>query len=417
VKIVFLFMLILLLNACEEEDNYIKLNQTYSFSNASNRSSAYVENNKIAIKKNNTFLLILNNNNKVFKLNIVHLVDNKIKTIKFIDDVIDNHGGGSIFINSENKICVVYGGHLGHLKYRCSKKSLDVSSFDNYKIIDKNKLNIYQTYPSVIYDNNITYLVYREENIEKNIRNPKIVLVKINDNGVENKKYIYKSNSYYSNFTASIVKKLNYIDILYMRYGVKHDRLTKFNGGVFLARSNDNGKTFNTLSIVESDNNISEHNYYNSNLTECNDKLYFVVVDYKDNNKNLVLYEIDRNNTIIHNNLSLKNSILNLISKGLYPNVRPSIECNSNNELYLALPFKKVSENSWNALSNKVYLFKINSISYETVLVFMEKNRSWLVNIEKNSNGIPSILYNNPDTNQTIYKYFKKRNQNVKKNN
>lgn len=409
-KIYYIVVTILLLNACDtlNHDNmqFEKKIGEYIFQNASDRSSAYIENQKIITFKNHTFLLILNYENNEYKLYIVHFVNNKIQTTKYIDDVPDNHGGGSIFLNQDNKICIIYGGHLEKLKYRCSVKSLDIHHFGDSKFLDINKKNIYQTYPSVVSDENLIYLVYREENIEKNTRNPKIVFMELDKNwNVIHKDYIYTSDSYYSNFTASITKELNRINILFMTYGVKKNKTTKFNKGIFLARSIDSGLSFNILPIKI--NNLN-HNYYNSNLIQCNHKLYFTISDYLNNNSDISLYAVDQNDTILSYNLEFSKTIQNLKEQDFLRNVRASISCDSANELYLLAPFQSaLEEQNWNAVSNRIFYFKIDPLTHKISTIFKESHRSWLANIDKNPEGIPSIIYNYPDRNETVYKYFK----------
>ena len=410
------FNICLILIACNNDKSseinvQIKEINSFIFKNASNRSTAYIENEKIVNKGKDTFLSFLDFIDNRYKIHIVHLRnDKKIEEI-YIDDVVDNHGGGSIALNKDNKLCAVYGGHTSKLKYKCTVKDLNITTWSDVRIIDKNINDIWQTYPSVEFIEESMYILYREENSNAETRNPRLVLIEIADDIVKNKEYIYLTDTYYSNFSSTFFIDKERVDILLMKYGVLKDKNTKFNQGVSLFRKRDS----EWLEIkIEVNNTNLEVNYYNSNLVEYNGYLYFIITDMNKSTNFINLYIIDKNNNCKIVNLLNYKTMQEIIKNGNKPNVRIGIDLNEKGEIFFILPFILQDDNIWQSKTNRIHYFKLTSDLEKLELIFKSSASSWLANIEKKvvrEDKIPKIVYNNFDKNITIYKEFSNAKQ------
>jgi len=259
---------------------------------ASNRGTAYIENDKILSYKDAKFLEFLeflDFNGTDFLIHLVHINKNKIVEDIILDTVFDNHGGGSIAFNNEKKVCIVYDGHHKNLKYRCSKDKLSISSWDD--IIYINDTDSQLTYPSFMFDqNNTMHLLYRKINI-KNKRTD-LVYMKTYENNKSNnqKKYLYSTNDKYSNFTATLVNFEGDLKILFKDYGYKFDN-TKFNKGVYLYDT----KLDKKITIIAGQKDSLEKNFYVSNLLLNKKYLVFNILNYTHPNDFFKLYMLDSN--------------------------------------------------------------------------------------------------------------------------
>ncbi len=381
-------------------------NVTFEFNDASDRSTAYIENQKIVSKNGHVFLSFLDYIDKKYKVHLVHIHDNKIIESTYLDEVYDNHGGGSISLNRYNRLCTIYGGHVGRLKYRCAKYEYNISEWDEPIYIGGNATDIWQTYPSMHFDeNNTLYVTYREENKIPEIRDPMLILLKKYENGKEEKEIVYTTDNYYSNFTATFVKYKKNTDVLFMKYGIFKDKVTKVNRGISLMRKN--GNLWNEIKIVKWNEDNLYKNYYPSNLVRYQNNDYFIVIDKKNSINFLKLFIVDDNDNITKVDLLNFEIIQRLISFGYQPNVRVGLSINDKGDLFIVLPFVNQNDYVWSSSTNKVYYLKLDKNFEKITIVSAEDNSTWLVNINKSSeNMIPDILYTDMENNKTIFKKF-----------
>lgn len=126
----------------------------------SSRATAYSGSNKIWERGNFLYLLTLDykHNKYILVIRKMNKTDHKILEEVIIDDQIkDNHGGGSLVMDSHGFLHVIYGPHIGPFTY---KKSLKPNAIDAWS--KKEQVGNDLTYPSMAIDHkNKLYLVAR----------------------------------------------------------------------------------------------------------------------------------------------------------------------------------------------------------------------------------------------------------------
>ncbi len=149
----FFFPLLLLLFSCygQKEEINKTLEAILVSQNGSSRATAYIDSNKIIETENEIFITYLNHkdNEELIVFKTFDKSKDKWLPEKIIDTVYDNHGGGSIVIDSKGYLHLVYGPHLGPFVYRKSSKPFRGDSWGGKTLIGS-----YMTYPSLTIDSN-----------------------------------------------------------------------------------------------------------------------------------------------------------------------------------------------------------------------------------------------------------------------
>lgn len=403
VNLIIMF-LIIIFSSCEKEN--VKKDAVSSeiilSINASDRASAYIESNKILSIDNHKFITYLEKKDDIYIVMLVHLIDNIIVESVIVDKVLDNHGGAALALDHDNKIYIVYGGHVEKLKYRKVLNSLSLRGLGEIQVVDEQNPNLdWYTYPSIVFDKyNTMHLCYRAESKNPTNRNPEIRYCRIFSNGRIDIKSIKNSDYYYANYTASIICSNNNIDILYHEYGITKEK-KDISNGVYLLRSSDSGETFTSVSVFSEDENTL---YYISNITSSNDEINFVLMDSKNPKDFLLLVSVALDNEV-HSYDLLKNPVLKkYYTKNKYFPM-PYVSMNSiGNVNYIVLA--NTIDNSWSSVSNRLLYFSCKDKNINIIYDLKDENvMSWLPNIEKNIYGIPSIIYTS--NNRVVYTIFK----------
>lgn len=153
-------VLVFILGMSQGTRAFAQANPILISAEGSSRATAYSGSNKILEKGNFLYLLTLDYKRNKYALVIrkMNKSNHKILEEVVIDDQIkDNHGGGSLVMDSHGFIHVIYGPHIGPFSYQ---KTLKPNAIDSWS--KKEQVGNYLTYPSLAIDHkNKLYLVAR----------------------------------------------------------------------------------------------------------------------------------------------------------------------------------------------------------------------------------------------------------------
>jgi|UPI000834F91E hypothetical protein len=113
----------------------------------SSRATAYIDSNKIAETENFVFVTYLDFENGEYLIKVKRFDKEEGKWSKptAIDKVEDNHGGGSIVVDSKGYLHIAYGPHIGPFYYRSSTEKEQIDSWEERISVGSN-----MTYPSLV---------------------------------------------------------------------------------------------------------------------------------------------------------------------------------------------------------------------------------------------------------------------------
>ncbi|MBU2995975.1 BNR repeat-containing protein [Cellulophaga baltica] len=419
---------------CQKKNNKISI--TSISKQGSSRATAYIDSNKIIETKDKIFVtyLIHNTNKEYIALKEYDKNTKKWSTEIVLDSVSDNHGGGSIVIDSKGYLHIAYGPHVGPFNYRKSKYPNNCKIWEEKILIGSN-----MTYPSLaINKNDDLYLLGRNTVsrgawslmlFSKNVNELKWtkgkILLKSNFEKLpsfgklkDNPKNLTVKNGYTRWNKSIIIGDDDIIHISFKNYEF-HPRNKKYkftdnrNGGSYFVGymySKDNGKSWLNngkklslpsysadIELVSGNSNpeFSMANYGISNIAFNNGKPYFVYSKELNRSSKLFL-TFKKKGKWFHKEIKLdKNSTDYLYS--------PSAISFFKKKLYIvatAMPKDLYLKNElWGKKQQHTSLkiLKLDS-SYDLLETYSTKDLnikspSWLPNISRYDNNGPKLLF------------------------
>nr|WP_315401948.1 BNR-4 repeat-containing protein [uncultured Sphingobacterium sp.] len=407
----------------------------------SSRATAYSFSNKIIETSDKVYTLTLDNIKNKYTLMVREYskVQNKVISETIVDSSIkDNHGGGSIAIDSDGYLHIVYGPHVGPFLYRKSTKPYSINELSKPIKFGQNL-----TYPTLVIDKNDNlYLFGRYSPSDENWG---IAFFKKSKNGdwssyqklVEpdynpwGKKSKIKSNllfSPYINTSTSVFIDANgsihcaFRMYRYLPKNVKNTFADARNGVSYVVGyiySNDKGNTWNAynkklvlpITPAQAERIVGVGRAEDANgLFEISN----IVVDNK-NNPIIGISSVEKSKTVFYianrNNSTWKVNEITLPNRFLFS---PSSIAYYNNELILAassIERKKYHPaRIWGHKDNNLAIMGINLKTMSVKLKLSGTSSTWFPSISTNAKFSPYIMYmqghsSSEKNNVYLYKY------------
>lgn len=367
----------------------------------SDRGTAYIESRKIALYGNHAFMTWLEQDDDGNQEAVLsHYVNGYPKEQVYLGKTPDNHGGGSIALDSRGKVAVIYGGHLDVLKMRISGKPYALEDMSKEITITGARGGCL-TYPSFVIDSsNCLHLICRETLLANNSPyKPGILYIRydLNQDRIMDKKTLFLSEaSKYGNFTASISERNGTLHVTYRVYLTDtNDRATQ-NGKVGYLYSEDGGDTFKdyrgkqkSLPLDEHDENLitlKGASIYISNHVVLSDGEVIVCCQRGESAKMLRF----KDQTMMEERIKTEDFMW-YDEYRMNPYI--SLAKNSKDQIYVAFSIVPKTAGGWTGKENILRLYGYSKGILEEIHQISEKN-AWLCNIEAEPAGKrPRIIW------------------------
>ncbi|WP_282112410.1 BNR-4 repeat-containing protein [Maribacter stanieri] len=418
----------------------------------SSRATAYIDSNKIIETEEYVFItyLIYKDGKHFIALKSFSKENKTWSTEVILDKVKDNHGGGSLVIDSQGYLHIAYGPHVGPFVYRKSVNPNDIEYFGDPMFVGNN-----MTYPSLAIDNNDKiYLLGRHTIIkgkwslrlfnknaeDKNWSSGKDILYSnyanwpdIKDIKKGDPKYLYVKNGYSRWNKSIVIDKLNNLHITFKNYeylprNEKYSFTNSGNGGSYLIgylKSEDGGITWkNKDKLITTPAYPSEIEIIDGNSdpkkVECNYGISNLILDKHNTPHVAFSKEFDSTSTFY---LAYKKGdiwerkLINHDKTNQSFMYSPSSISYFDNHFYIVATAINKSNYDRQELWGKeqrhsfIQIFKLNS-RYKIVKVFssqdlMVSNPSWLPSLGRGNEYPPKLLFTQGDSksNSTVVHY------------